>query len=70
MGTLAGAECVDCGGGSRTAIAGLSAAIYSLMGIGVDALIVDRTTLYEAPRASVHSQPFAGAGGIQLAVRW
>lgn len=67
MGILSGglADCVDsngnvggCGVGSRLGFVALSSGIYAGAGAGIDALIPGRTTLYEAPRATIaHQDP-------------
>ena len=70
------ADCVDdtgrvgrCGPGTQIGFAMVSAGLYSAIGVGIDALIRGRTTLYEAPdTSSAHQDRFDGRGNSQVAV--
>jgi len=62
MGALAGAACLDCGGG-RVAIFATSVGVYTFIGVGVDALVPGRTPLWNAgPRANRANQRSARNG--------
>jgi hypothetical protein len=55
MGALAGAGC-DCGGGD-VAIMLFSGGIYTLMGVGIDALVPGRTPMWNAGQPAQPAQP-------------
>jgi hypothetical protein len=60
--------------GSRAALFLVSTGVYSAIGVGIDALIPGRTTLYEASKAPpaaarLGSTPIAFGGGAALNVR-
>jgi len=77
---LLGTSLADCPGsdpsgscpGFRAAGALLSAGFYSAVGTGIDALVVGRTTWYEAPAASPRSarMPHRGRIAFNMALRW
>ena len=58
--------------GTRAAGVLLSTGVYAAIGTGIDALVVGRTTLYEAPAASPRSarMPNRGRVAFNLALRW
>lgn len=58
--------------GARAAGFLLSTGVYAAVGTGIDALVVGRTTLYEAPAASLRSarMPHRGRAAVSMAVRW
>lgn len=58
--------------GTRAAAFLLSTGVYAGIGTGIDALVVGRTTLYEAPTAPSRSErtPYRGRAAINLSVRW
>ena len=70
------ADCVNdtgrvgsCGSGTQIGFAMLSTGLYSAIGVGIDALIRGRTTLYEAPDSSSARQDrFDRRGNSQIAV--
>lgn len=79
MGLLA-ARISDCPGNdpsgscpaARAAGVLLSTAVYAAIGTGIDALVVGRTTLYDAQAASPRSarMPPRGRAAFSMAVRW
>lgn len=61
----------SCGAGARIAMAALSTGIYGSIGVGIDALIQGRTTLYQRPTMSTASlAPVPGGAGLRFTVRW
>lgn len=58
--------------GARAAGFVLSTGAYAAIGAGIDALIVGRTTLYEAPAASPRSArtPHRGRAAFNVALQW
>jgi hypothetical protein len=58
--------------GTRAAAFLFSTGIYTAIGVGIDALVVGRTTLYEAPATPPRSErtPSGGRAAINLRVRW
>lgn len=58
--------------GTRAAGFLVSTGVYSAVGTGIDALVVGRTTLYEAPAASPRSarMPPRGRAAFNIALRW
>ena len=58
-----------CGAGRRLLFAAVSSGVYSLIGIGIDALIPGRATLYQRPIVSATSARPNGLG-VRFAVRW
>ncbi len=70
------ADCPGDGGGScpgfRTAGVLISTGFYAAIGTGIDALVVGRTTLYEAPAASPRSarMPHRGRSVFNMTRRW
>jgi hypothetical protein len=76
MGLLA-AGMSDCPGtdpgggcaGTRAAALVLSTGIYAAVGAGIDALVVGRTTVYEAPTASAR-RPRGGRVAINMGLQW
>lgn len=77
---LIGMGLADCPGsdpggscpGARAALVLLSSGIYAAVGTGIDALVVGRTTLYEAPATMRPSTPLPNGRRIAvgLSVRW
>jgi hypothetical protein len=55
--------------GSRAALFLVSTGVYSAIGVGIDALIPGRTTLYEAPKAPSSANRRRSAA-VNLSVRW
>ena len=51
----------SCGAGQRIGFAVGSTAIYTAIGVGIDALIQGRTVIYQAPPRS---------GGVSFSLRW
>jgi hypothetical protein len=58
--------------GTRAAGFLLSTGVYAAIGTGIDAFVVGRTTLYEAPAASPRSarMPNRGRAAFNMAFRW
>lgn len=58
--------------GTRAAGFLLSTGAYAAIGTGIDALVVGRTTLYEAPTASPRSarMPYRGRAALNMTLRW
>jgi hypothetical protein len=58
--------------GTRAAGVLLSTGAYAAIGTGIDALVVGRTTLYEAPAASPRSarMPPRGRAAFNMVLRW
>jgi hypothetical protein len=63
-----GGSCV----GARAAGFALSVGVYSALGVGIDALAVGRTNVYESPATSSRQVPdqARGFGLVRLGVRW
>ena len=65
----------DCPG-SRAALLLVSTGVYAAIGTGIDALIPDRTTLYQAPKVppsageGLSSSGSRGRAAVNLSVRW
>jgi len=79
MGLLGGAiaDCSNssghiggCGAGTRIAFAVMSTALYGSVGVGIDALIQGRTTLYQRPMMSSASLAPSRGAAVRFAVRW
>jgi hypothetical protein len=75
MGILAGAisDCSTgdgryggCGAGARIGMAVVSTAFYTAVGVGIDAMIQGRTTVYEAPGA----RPGPGRASLAFRLTW
>jgi hypothetical protein len=70
------ADCPGDGGGScpgfRAAGVVISTGVYAAIGAGIDALVVGRTTWYEAPAASRRSARLAprGRAAVSMTLRW
>ena len=70
------ADCPGDGGGRcpgfRTAGVLISTGFYAAIGAGIDALVVGRTTWYEAPAASRRSArtPTRGRAAVSMTLRW
>lgn len=58
--------------GTRAAAFVGSTGVYAAIGTGIDALVVGRTTLYEAPSPPRRSEraPSSGRSAINLTIRW
>ena len=77
---LLGTNLADCPGdnpsgpcpGARAAMVVLSTGFYAAAGTGIDALVVGRTTWYEAPAASSRAarMPHQRRVAFNMAVRW
>ena len=70
------ADCPGSGGGScpgfRAAGVLISTGVYAAIGTGIDALVVGRTTWYEAPAAAPRSARMQHRGRVSfnMAIRW
>ena len=70
------ADCPGDGGGScpgfRAAGVVISTGVYAAIGAGIDALVVGRTTWYEAPAATRRSavMPPRGRAAVRMSLRW
>jgi hypothetical protein len=58
--------------GTRAAAFLFSTGVYAAIGTAIDALVVGRTTLYEAPATPPRSErtPYGGRAALNLRVRW
>jgi hypothetical protein len=59
----------DCDAGARMTYTAVSTGIYTLIGVGVDALVPGRTTLYQRPIVSSAARPTPRVVA-RLAKRW